>query len=611
MRRNVDFLNYDPAIAEELRFILPGQVAAREGRSVTEGLEVSTRALVGEPSEIIAGSDLEAIVLLFGRPALLVQDGTFEIPASDVWKNRLYPNKSKIETAIRSVMRVDVRNHPSFKWLGTGWVIAPGIMVTNRHVAQEFAKNQDGTFVFRDSDFGGQYQPFGSLLQEYNRPYQEEIGIERVLYIADDGPGSPDIAILKLDREDRLAPIPLDSGFDYSDAGRFVAAIGYPAYDYRNPAYALTQVFGSVYDVKRLSPGTVSKAGDLQRFIHDCSTLGGSSGSVVIDVESGHAVGLHFGGTFQAGNHAVKPAALLEAIAKTAFTVPAPIVPPLPFDVEERAPESYADRDGYNSAFLGTEVPFPLLQDHESEAAPLIGEVREGRPPFALDYTHFSAVMNKERRVAFYTACNIDGNEWRNLPRGGRDVWSFDPRISRDYQAGPELYANNDLDRGHITRRQDPDWGTLAEARKADKDTFHFTNCSPQHKDFNQKTWLSLEEYVLSNANVEDLKVTVFTGPVFSPNDPLYRGFQIPQEFWKVVVMKVDGNLRAVGYLLSQAPLVQNLEFVYGKFRTYQIPVAGIEERTGLSFNGLAERDPFIQEGIGIRVIDSGQDVRI
>jgi endonuclease G len=63
----------------------------------------------------------------------------------------------------------------------------------------------------------------------------------------------------------------------------------------------------------------------------------------------------------------------------------------------------------------------------------------------------------------------------------------------------------------------DPVWGS--NFKDANEDTFHFSNCSPQHKNLNQKTWSDLEDYILRNADVHDLKVNVFTGPVFNQND--------------------------------------------------------------------------------------------
>lgn len=39
---------------------------------------------------------------------------------------------------------------------------------------------------------------------------------------------------------------------------------------------------------------------------HDCTTLGGNSGSPVLSLESGKVVGLHFAGRFGIGNSAVR-----------------------------------------------------------------------------------------------------------------------------------------------------------------------------------------------------------------------------------------------------------------------------------------------------------------
>ncbi len=99
------------------------------------------------------------------------------------------------------------------------------------------------------------------------------------------------------------------------------------------------------------------------------------------------------------------------------------------------------------------------------------------------------------------------------------------------------------FDRGHLVRRLDPCWGDDGEVTNANEDTFHFTNCSPQHKDLNQKTWLELENYVLNRATDNNFLVTVFTGPVLSPVDGYYDGVQIPSEFWKVVVTLHNNKL--------------------------------------------------------------------
>jgi endonuclease G len=265
----------------------------------------------------------------------------------------------------------------------------------------------------------------------------------------------------------------------------------------------------------------------------------------------------------------------------------------------------YADRRGYDPDFLGMgplRVPLPVLPpDLLARAVRMTGD--SGPDAHVLPYHHFSVVLDAERRLARFTAVNIDGARYRDLPREN-DRWFYDPRIPRDRQTGEDVYAHNDLDRGHLVRRRDPAWGDdEATARRANDDTFHFTNCSPQHKRFNQSQtlWAGLEEYLLRNADRLNFRASVFTGPVLAPDDDRYRGVQLPRQFWKVAVMaKRDGRRSATAYLLSQEALIRGLEqapaaFDYGAYRTFQVPVARVEELTGLDFGELAADDPLAQ----------------
>jgi endonuclease G, mitochondrial len=248
----------------------------------------------------------------------------------------------------------------------------------------------------------------------------------------------------------------------------------------------------------------------------------------------------------------------------------------------------YASRDGYDPAFLAHPLPLPVPG---ADVAPdASGELR---------YHHFSIVMHRARRLALFTACNIDGKLSRR-PTRERDRWFLDPRLPADEQTGEGVYRDNDLDRGHLVRRLDPAWGTSeTQAKAANDDTFHFTNATPQHHEFNagQTLWAGLEDYVLDNADTVDLAISVVTGPVLAADDDAYRGVQLPRQFWKVVAMvKQTGELSATGYLLSQATLIDDLRgeeaFSYGAYRTFQVTVRRIAVLTGLDMAPHIAADP-------------------
>jgi endonuclease G len=270
----------------------------------------------------------------------------------------------------------------------------------------------------------------------------------------------------------------------------------------------------------------------------------------------------------------------------------APAVPTGPFGMPA-APSGTADerelerRRGYDPGFLGTDVPVPV------PAADV--------PTVLLRYLHYSVLLRPDRRFAAVTALALDGARLHTV--GRTDRWRLDPRLAAELQAGPALYADNSLDRGHLVMRASSTWGeTEEEARQAEADTFFFPNAAPQAATFNQgrDLWLGLEDYLQDHAEAFDRKLAVFCGPVLDPADPPYRGIQLPLRFWKVVAFVQHGELAATGYLLDQSPLIDDLgpsdveggaAPPLGPFRSFQVPVAHIAELTGVGLDRLMAAD--------------------
>ncbi|MGZ4846266.1 MAG: DNA/RNA non-specific endonuclease [Halobacteriota archaeon] len=281
-------------------------------------------------------------------------------------------------------------------------------------------------------------------------------------------------------------------------------------------------------------------------------------------------------------------------------------------EIGDLAAEHYNSAEGYDPNFLGARHQLGLPQ-LASYLKPKVAKLVDGGE--VLTYHHFSIVMNAERRIAFFTAVNIDGQLLQEVKRG-RDRWYFDPRLDAQFQAGPELYSKNDLDYGHLVRRLDPCWGTIAVA--AGEDTFHFTNCSPQYCKLNRHEWLEVEDYVLNTADSADVRISVFTGPVFRADDMLYHEeYLLPADFWKIVafVNKRD-QLRATAYVRSQKNYLENLRFFDNEVKTWQVPVAQVEALTGLSFGIPQDADPLAEKGRSltsqrrnVRQIRSASDV--
>ena len=257
------------------------------------------------PSEQVG---LEAVILLFGRPALLVQNGTFPTPPTG-WE-ALDANRSQIERSLKSVGRIDLLNRGM---VGTGFLVAPNVVMTNRHVAEVFAIPSDaGDWTFKLGR-----TPAIDYFEENGSNVSAAFKVRRVIGI------HPDVRIDLALLEVESVPMPgAPAGFTVppvlpiagsepvvTAGGDFnVYVVGYPASDNQGitPPDVLSRIFGDVFEVKRLQPGTMTAISTaLPRFSHDCSTLGGNSGSCVIALDTHEVIGLHFSGGYKESNFAV------------------------------------------------------------------------------------------------------------------------------------------------------------------------------------------------------------------------------------------------------------------------------------------------------------------
>jgi endonuclease G, mitochondrial len=543
------------------------------------------------------------VITRFVRPVVPIVADAVGVPEAGFWHRRLSLASRELARAVRAVGRIELGGHPGLVWAGTCWLVTGEVAVTTRSVANQFCHLVGGRLTL-----GLRGEPPLKAAVRFGQP--EPLAIKDVL-TTDTGAFGADLAFLVLDRtvENRVALSDTPP-----DAAVHVAALGYAAANSRGGSVLSELAYRDSVNRKCVAPGRLRRCPAGSMLQHDCATAGDWAGALLLDLGTGRATAIHVTGALEGpglGIPAAHIAAAMKALGLESGSAPA--VPPSIdreyFEARQRTAADYADRHGYREDFLGIAVPPPQARPAIRDDV-LEFEGAEGQSTTLLPYAHFSVCMSKSRRMCLFTACNVHGGKLMDLGRSGIS-WQFDPRIDRELQAGDELYSDNDLDRGHMVRRLDPVWGSEAEV--ANGDTFHFTNSCPQHKDLNQKTWNDLEDYVLDNAGKHELKLNVFTGPVLREDDPEYRHFRVPIEFWKVVVMvKDDGKLSATAYKLSQVDLLTGLEFAFGKFRTYQVRLRDVEEWTNLDWGELRDFDPKeFHESAAPVLIEEPQDIHL
>ena len=602
---------------------------------------------------------LEAIVLPRNRPVAFVRgesyddfDGPWVSLNDDVIKKR-------IAALLPLIGRVEVPSSPILPYAGTGFVVGQGLIATNRHVAQLFSQGLGLTIRYRAGDAAIDFK------RQVDAPDDDRLAYLSIRAVEMIHPYW-DMALLRVDGlpADRMLRLSVKSPDELADHN--VVVIGYPARDERNDVALQDRIFNRTYNVKRLQPGVIRARARIQSFentvnalTHDASTLGGNSGSAVIEVDTGEVVALHFAGEYLKANYAVPMHELARdshvasrlnfegtlpptndwAPAWRSVEGPGDSVIPAPLPQAEEAvviDPDYSNRPGYDPSFLEIiDVPLPhISKAMEEDTARVRSDTQKNGDPFELAYYHYSVYMNKRRRTAWFSAANVDGDQRPDIGKRRGDRWYTDPRILRSEQIGQEAFEPG-IDRGHLTRRQDTAWGRdVTSATRANNDTFHFTNCSLQASAFNQgkDRWQGLEQFLLEqHAKKERRRMVVITGPLFAANDPIYKNDRMnysvrcPLQFWKIcVLIRRDDTPSATAFVLGQED-IQNLPGFEEAFdvAATQIRVADLEERTGLDFGEIKKFDHFAAGGapgtlelpgvagalMRVKVIESASDI--
>jgi hypothetical protein len=253
------------------------------------------------PPELAA---LEFLIRLV-RPAPLFRKGVPEDFVAPEF-NTAFPDWHTFQGLTRqwayAVGRVDrVNGDPA----GTGFLVAPTLLVTNNHVLDAISY---GVRKLAKGQANVRFQ------WEFECPPTEPpADILRVVRVHE----TLDACILEIAPVDMTNRKPFELASELPDVFTEIVAVGYPFEDTsRNPLF-IPEIFGNKFGVKRGAPGLVTGVGLKSSSIyHDCSTLGGNSGSPIVAMTTGAVVGLHTGGGFLWRNESVDCKALREFIGQ-------------------------------------------------------------------------------------------------------------------------------------------------------------------------------------------------------------------------------------------------------------------------------------------------------
>jgi Trypsin-like peptidase domain len=247
---------------------------------------------------------LEIVVRLL-RPVVLSRGGELtDLP--DQGGHNLYPVDLKdrwaqfrtlVKPLLRSIGRIETKEG---KHIGTGFVVADGLLATNRHVLGALT-------------FGAEVLGPGAARVVFKQEVDSTNGPADIVPIAGVAAihSKLDMVLLTIPSLSRPA-IEIDAAAMTETTQ--VATIGFPGKDPVNNPLFLSGVFGSDFGVKRAALGEVLDGSDAPSLFHDCSTTQGNSGSPIFALASGKVAGIHRAGYFMYRNEAVDGQSLREFV---------------------------------------------------------------------------------------------------------------------------------------------------------------------------------------------------------------------------------------------------------------------------------------------------------
>lgn len=281
---------------------------ARKQEELVEAQEDRTRyAMLSPKLRNLPDEEKRLTALALARPAISLEDDGRLSVLPDNWASLLRHYDKEIRPAATSVgliLRSD--NTP----VGTGFVVAPGLMITANYVLGAGGDIVDTSELsdMRSKDLrlclGTSHLSCASLLN-----------IGDVIYSGKEE--SSKIALVNLVGHDAVVNPPIliaeTAQISGTIVGRYALVIGYPFSDARMPAVFNERLLGKEGGRKRVMPGRILSFGQGESgsiglengqlvpavITSDISTSGGTGGGPLIDMSTGRVIGMSYGGLWK------------------------------------------------------------------------------------------------------------------------------------------------------------------------------------------------------------------------------------------------------------------------------------------------------------------------
>lgn len=188
-----------------------------------------------------------------------------------------------------------------------------------------------------------------------------------------------------------------------------------------------------------------------------------------------------------------------------------------------------------------------------------------------IDHLGYSFLYNETHEQASWVAYELTKLETDKL-YDRTNKFLCDPLVKSETACNAD-YLRSGFDKGHLAPAADMGWSATAM-----KESFYFSNMSPQDPSFNRGIWKRLEELVRDWA-IQNNTIYIVTGPILSTGLPTIGAnkVSIPKFYYKVILDYTEPEIKSIAFIMPNAGSKDNLQ-------RYAVSIDNVEKATGIDF---------------------------
>lgn len=202
----------------------------------------------------------------------------------------------------------------------------------------------------------------------------------------------------------------------------------------------------------------------------------------------------------------------------------------------------------------------------------VVHRTKDGTINYSLEY-------DTERYHPRWVAFVFDQQTAASVHKGRSEAWAWDPKVPSEYSTD-NLFSGSGFSRGHMVASNDRQYSL-----EANKQTYYYTNMSPQRKAHNEGVWLRLEQTVQTwgrNPSFRDVLYVAKGGTIADGQieDRRVRNkIVVPKYYYMaLVVKKPNGEYHGIAFW------TEHRDYANKALRPLAITIDKLEELTGIDF---------------------------